>query len=144
MTQNIIALVKNLLIDWGFICGHLVDFATSLRGLPTACWDICDTQCAIKEKCTPGEQRRVTRWENEEILEAMQARLDERPDSMRIRRQTVEHPFGTLKLWMGNAHFLTRTLARVSTEMSLHVLAHNLKRVMKLLGTGALMEAMVA
>ena len=86
----------------------------------------------------------MTRWENEEVLEAMQACLDERPDSMRLRRQTVEHPFGTLKLWMGSAHFLTKTLARVRTEMSLHVLAYNLKRVMKLLGTGALMEAMVA
>ena len=74
----------------------------------------------------------------------MQARLDERPDSMRLRRQTVEHPFGTIKLWMGSAHFLTRTLDRVSTEMSLHVLAYNLKRVMNLLGVGVLMEAMRA
>ena len=86
----------------------------------------------------------MTRWENEAVLEAMQARLDERPDSMRLRRQTVEHPFGTLKLWMESAHFLTKTLACVSTGMSLHVLAYNLKRVMKLPGTGALMEAMVA
>jgi transposase len=107
-------------------------------------WSSHCSKCAIKEKCTPGEQRRVTRWENEGILEAMQARLDEVPDSMRLRRQTVEHPFGTLKLWMGSAHFLTRTLHRVSTEMSLHVLAYNLKRVMKLLGTRALMEAMMA
>jgi hypothetical protein len=74
----------------------------------------------------------------------MQARLDRAPDSMRIRRQTVEHPFGTLKAWMGSTHFLTKTLDRVSTEMSLHVLAYNLKRVMNLLGTVALMEAMVA
>ena len=107
-------------------------------------WSSNCPQCAIKEKCTPGEQRRVTRWENEEVLEAMQARLDERPDSMRLRRQTVEHPFGTIKLWMGSAHFLTKTLARVSTEMSLHVLAHNLKRVMKLLGAGVLIRAMMA
>ena len=63
---------------------------------------------------------------------------------MRIRRQTVEHPFGTIKLWMGSAHFLMKTLERVSTEMSLHVLAYNLKRVMKMLGTDALMEAMRA
>ena len=107
-------------------------------------WSSNCPQCAIKEKCTPGEQRRVTRWENEEVLEAMQARLDERPDSMRLRRQTVEHPFGTIKLWMGSAHFLTKTLARVSTEMSLHVLAYNLKRVMKLLGAGVLIRAMMA
>jgi transposase len=74
----------------------------------------------------------------------MQRRLDMAPDSMRIRRQTVEHPFGTLKAWMGSTHFLTRTLKNVSTEMSLHVLAYNLKRVMNILGTTALMEAMVA
>ncbi len=74
----------------------------------------------------------------------MQIRLDRAPDSMRIRRQTVEHPFGTLKLWMGSAHFLTRTLDRVSTEMSLQVLAYNLKRVMKILGVAALIGAMQA
>ena len=100
--------------------------------------------CTIKEQCTPSQYRRVSRWENEEILESMQERLDQAPDSMRIRRQTVEHPFGTLKLWMGSAHFLTRTLDRVSTEMGLHVLAYNLKRVMKILGSGALIEAMRA
>ena len=72
------------------------------------------------------------------------ADLDRTPQAMRIRRQTVEHPFGTIKLWMGSAHFLTRTLPKVSTEMSLHVLAYNLKRVMKLLGTESLMEAMRA
>lgn len=85
----------------------------------------------------------MSRWEHEDILEAMQTRLDQAPDSMRIRRQTVEHPFGTLKAWMGSTHFLTKTLKRVSTEMSLHVLAYNLKRVMKILGTTTLMEAMV-
>jgi len=103
----------------------------------------CKT-CELKGQCTTGEQRRITRWEHEEILDAMQIRLDKAPDSMRIRRQTVEHPFGTLKAWMGATHFLTKTLDRVSTEMSLHVLAYNLKRVMKLLGTTTLMEAMVA
>ena len=74
----------------------------------------------------------------------MQTRLDHRPDSVRIRRQTLEHPFRTIKLWMGSAHFLTRTLKKVSAEMSLHVLAYNLKRVITILGTGALMEAMRA
>jgi transposase len=73
----------------------------------------------------------------------MQIRLDQAPDSMRIRRQTVEHPFGTLKAWMGATHFLTKKLKNVSTEMSLHVLAYNLKRVMNILGTTTLMEAMV-
>lgn len=78
------------------------------------------------------------------MLEAMQSRLDQAPEMMRIRRQTVEHPFGTLKSWMGATHFLTRTLERVSTEMSLHVLAYILKRVLRLLGSGALMAAMKA
>ena len=72
----------------------------------------------------------------------MQARLDQAPDSMRTRRQTVEHPFGTIKHWMGSTHFLTRTLKRVSTEMSLHVLAYNLKRVMTILGPEVLMAEM--
>ena len=107
-------------------------------------WSSNCKQCAIKEKCTPSKQRRVTRWEREDVLESMQDRLDHRPDSMRIRRQTVEHPFGTIKLWMGSAHFLTTTLKKVSTEMSLHVLAYNLKRVTRILGTGALIEAMRA
>jgi transposase len=104
-------------------------------------WSSYCRQCAIKAQCTPGEQRRVTRWEHENLLEAMQRRLDLAPDSMRIRRQTVEHPFGTLKAWMGSTHFLTRTLKNVSTEMSLHVLAYNMKRVMNILGTPALLEA---
>jgi transposase len=86
----------------------------------------------------------LTRWEHEAVLEAMQRRLDNAPEMMRIRRQTVEHPFGTIKSWMGATHFLTKTLDRVSTEMSLHVLAYNLKRVMRLLGPDALMNAMRA
>ena len=107
-------------------------------------WSSSCKECELKAQCTTGEQRRITRWEHEDILDAMQIRLDKAPDSMRIRRQTVEHPFGTLKAWMGATHFLTKTMDRVSTEMSLHVLAYNLKRVMKLLGTTTLMEAMVA
>ena len=106
-------------------------------------WSSHCGQCEIKAQCTPSTERRVSRWEHEAVLEAMQLRLDQAPDSMRIRRQTVEHPFGTLKAWIGSTHFLTKTLKRVSTEMSLHVLAYNLKRVMKILGTTALMEAMV-
>lgn len=107
-------------------------------------WSSGCKACALKEKCTPSTERRVTRWEHEEVLEAMAARLDRAPQSMRIRRQTVEHPFGTLKLWMGSAHFLTKTLDRVSTEMGMHVLAYNLKRVMKILGNEAMIEAMRA
>ena len=120
-------------------------YSTVERGLKLhRYWSSNCKLCAIKEKCTPGEQRRVTRWEHENVLETMQNRLDQAPDSMRIRRQTVEHPFGTLKLWMGSAHFLNITLDRVSTEMGLHVLAYNLKRVMKITGTAALMDAMKA
>ena len=107
-------------------------------------WSSNCKSCAMKPQCTTGQERRVTRWEHENILDVMQNRLDHSPDIMRIRRQTVEHPYGTIKLWMGSAHFLTRTLDRVSTEMSLHVLAYNLKRVMKLMGAAALMEAIVA
>ncbi len=71
----------------------------------------------------------------------MQTHLDRSPDMMRIRRATVEHPFGTLKAWMGSTHFLTKTLGRVNTEMSLHVLAYNLKRMMNIIGTKPLIEA---
>lgn len=107
-------------------------------------WSSHCQSCALKERCTPSSERRVSRWEHESVLEAMQSRLDQAPEMMRIRRQTVEHTFGTLKSWMGATHFLTRTLGRVSTEMSLHVLAYNLKRVLRLLGSDALMAAMKA
>ena len=70
------------------------------------------------------------------MIDAMQERLDRRPDAMRVRRATVEHAFGTLKAWMGATHFRTRTLDKVRTEMSLHVLAYNLKRVIAILGAG--------
>jgi hypothetical protein len=83
----------------------------------------------------------VARWEHEAVLEDMQTRLDHAPEMMRIRRQTVEHPFGTIKTWMGASHFLTRTIERVSTEMSLHVLAYNIKRVTKILGSDVVMKA---
>ena len=107
-------------------------------------WATACKNCAIKAQCTTGPERRVKRWEREEVLDAMQARLDAAPEKMQLRRQTVEHPFGTLKAWMGATHFLTKTLPRVSTEMSLHVLAYNMKRVMNLLGVGTLIEAMRA
>ena len=78
------------------------------------------------------------------MLETVQARLDQNPNKMRVRRQTVEHPFGTIKAWMGATHFLMRTLPKVATEMALHVLAYNMKRVMRILGVGGLMDAMRA
>jgi transposase len=105
-------------------------------------WTTKCPDCPLKAQCTPAKMRRITRWEHEGVLDAMQRRLDQRPDAMRVRRQTAEHPFGTLKAWMGATHFLTRTLKRVSTEMSLHVLAYNMKRVIAILGVGPLMEAL--
>lgn len=74
----------------------------------------------------------------------MQTRLEQSPDAMRIRRSTVEHPYGTIKAWMGSTHFLTKGLERVKTEMSLYVLAYNLKRLMALLGIAAVMDAIRA
>lgn len=107
-------------------------------------WSSHCQSCELKAQCTPSTQRRVRRWEHESVLEDMQRRLDQAPEMMRIRKQTVEHPFGTLKAWMGATHFLTKTLPRVSTEMSLHVLAYNMKRVINILGSAALMEAITA
>ena len=82
------------------------------------------SQCAqrpLKAQCTTGKERRIKRWEHEGVIDAVDRRLALQPKSMRIRRATVEHPFGTIKAWMGATHFLTRTLEKVSTEMSLHV-----------------------
>jgi hypothetical protein len=107
-------------------------------------WSSACPRCPIKKKCTPSDYRRVTRWEHEAVLDAMQARLDRTPEASRLRRQTAEHPFATLKAWMGSTHFLTRTLPRVRTEMSLNFLAYNLKRAMKNLGMQPLIEAMRA
>lgn len=108
-------------------------------------WNLssCRT-CPLKAQCTPSKERRVTRWEHEVVIEAMQARLDRKPDAMRIRRATVEHTFGTLKAWMGATHFKTRTLEKVKTEMSLHVLAYNMKRMIAILGAQPLIAAMRA
>ena len=107
-------------------------------------WSSACPRCPIKAQCTTGTERRVRRWVHEAVIDAMQERLDRDPEKMRVRRQTVEHPFGTIKFWMGATHFLMRTLERVRTEMSLHVLAYNLKRVMRLLGIGGLIAAMMA
>jgi transposase len=100
--------------------------------------------CALKAQCTPSTERRIRRWEHEAVLEEMQLRLNKAPEMMRVRKRTVEHPFGTLKQWMGTRHFLTRKLAGVSAEMSLNVLAYNLKRVMKIIGANGLMKALTA
>ena len=90
--------------------------------------------CAIKHKCTTSKERLISRWEHEHVIEAVQRRLDEHPEKMRQRRETVEHPFGTIKARMDPTHFLTKTLPRVASEMALHVLAYNLTRVMNIMG----------
>jgi transposase len=120
-------------------------YTTVEDGMTLHCYwcSVCPA-CPMKAQCTTGQERRIKRWEHESVLDVMQQRLDREPEKMRVRRQTAEHPFGTIKSWMGSTHFLTKTLARVSTEMSLHVLAYNLKRVMSLLGVGATIAAMRA
>ncbi len=105
--------------------------------------NVCQA-CPIKDRCTTGKERRITRWEHEHVLEAVQQRLDEHPEKMRQRRETVEHPFGTIKAWMGATHFLMRTLKNVRTEMALNVLAYNLTRVMNIIGIRPLMAAIRA
>jgi hypothetical protein len=105
-------------------------------------WSKACPNCPIKSQCTPSDYRRIRRWEHEAVLEAMQSRLDRQLNAMTIRRRTVEHVFGTLKHWMGSTHFQTRRLGHVATEMSLHVLAYNLKRVIRILGFAKAMRAM--
>jgi hypothetical protein len=98
--------------------------------------------CPLRSRCTPTQRRIIKRWEHEAVIEAMQQRLEEMPDAICARRSIVEHVFGTIKDWMGRSHFRTRRLANVGTEMSLHVLAYNLKRAIAVRGTPALIAAM--
>ena len=107
-------------------------------------WTNACQSCAIKHSCTTAKERRITRWEHEHILEAVQRRLDEHPEKMRQRRETVEHPFGTIKARMGATRFLMKTLPRVAAEMALHVLAYNLTRIMNIMGVQPLLAAMRA
>ena len=107
-------------------------------------WASACPRCPLKARCTPADYRRISRWEHENVLETMQRRLDRTPEASKLRRQTAEHPFATLKAWMGATHFLTKTLPKVRTEMSLHVLAYNLKRAMNILGTRPLLLAIRA
>lgn len=103
-------------------------------------WSSACVRCSIKSKCTPGNYRRISRWEHEDVVERAESRLYDYPEAMRVRRATAEHPFGTLKQWMGST-FLTKQIGHVSNEMSLHVLAYNMKRAMKLVGAMAILEA---
>ena len=107
-------------------------------------WTNACRTCTIKHRCTTSVQRRITRWEHEHVLEAVQQRLDENPQAMRQRRETVEHPFGTIKARMGATHFLMKSLPRVASKMALHVLAYNLTRVMNIFGIAPLIKAMRA
>ncbi len=103
----------------------------------------CET-CPVKHHCTPGKERRISRWERQDVLERVQQRLEENPDKMATRRETAEHPFGTIKAWMGATHFKMRTLKHVATEMSLHVLAYNMMRVIAIVGVPELVKAIQA
>ena len=107
-------------------------------------WTNACRDCALKAHCTTGKERRITRWEHEHVLEAVQSRLDRNPQAMRQRRETVEHPFGTMKARMGATHFLTKTLPKVAAEMALSVLAYNLTRAMNIVGTKPLIAAIAA
>jgi transposase len=105
-------------------------------------WTSACKTCALKAQCTTGPGRRISRWEHEAVLEKVQDRLDHNPGAMGIRRQTAEHPFGSIKYWMGATHFLTKRLPKVATEMALNVLAYNMKRVMAIVGVAGLLEAL--
>ena len=107
-------------------------------------WTTACPRCPLKSKCTNGPERRIKRWEHEHVLEAVQQRLDANPQAMRQRRETVEHPFATLKMRMGATHFLMKRLPKVATEMALHVLAYNLTRVMNIIGVQPLLAVMRA
>jgi hypothetical protein len=117
-------------------------FIREEKGKALRCyWSSACPSCSIRAQCTTGKNRRVSRSGREALVERAAVRLAAKPDAMRIRRATVEHPYGTLKAWMGSTHFLTKTLDHVSTEMSLHVLAYNMKRVINLVVTKQLLEA---
>ena len=100
--------------------------------------------CSKKSLCTKGVHRRIRRWEHEYVVDELDKRMANEPHRMGTRRSTVEHPFGTIKSWMGHTHFQTKTMSRVATEMSLHVLSYNLKRVISILGVQNLITAMEA
>jgi hypothetical protein len=116
---------------------------TEERGIPIRRYWIngCKT-CPLRSNCTAGNERRISRWDREDLVDDMDSRLGRDPDDMTLRRCTVEHPFGTIKAWMGGTHFLTRRLKNVRREMALNVLAYNMKRMIARLGVRGLMRAM--
>jgi len=107
-------------------------------------WRTDCPSCPLKTRCTTGKERRITRWEHEHLIDAMYSRMEDNPNLMRTRRCTVEHPFGTIKAWMGATHFQMRRLKNVRTEIALHVLAYNIKRMINMIGVRALIRAMAA
>jgi transposase len=101
--------------------------------------------CELKSQCSNSKQsRRITRWEHQGEIDHLEDLMASMPDSMLIRKQTVEHPFGTIKSWMGATHFLTRGFKNVRTEMNLHVLAYNLRRMLSIHGQDKLIAAITA
>ena len=122
-------------------------FDSTEKGLKLGVYWPSNTTCAdceIKTQCTTSKHRRIRRWVHEDVLDRMQHRLDSQPEASRIRRQTVEHPFGTLKSWMGSTHFVMKTLKKVGAEMSLHVLAYNMKRIIAIFGVQNLINKITA
>jgi len=116
-------------------------FTTEEKGMQLrAYWTNACGSCVLKAKCTTGKERRIKRWENEHILEKAEANLKKNPDAMRQRKRLVEHPYGTIKHWMGSTHFLMKRLPNVQAEMSLHVLAYNMRRAINILGTQKIMD----
>ena len=107
-------------------------------------WQNDCQHCPLKPRCTTGKERRIARWEHEHLIDEMHDRMERDPNLMRARRCTVEHPFGTLKAWMGATHFQMRRLKNVRAEMALHVLAYNIKRMINIMGVGRLMRAIAA
>lgn len=106
-----------------------------------AYWSSNCEGCVIKDKCTGSKERRIRRWEHEDVLDRAQERLDKDPTQLAVRSMTVEHPYGTIKSWMGATHFKMRRLKNVATEMALHVLAYNMTRVINIIGIPALVAA---
>ena len=117
-------------------------FTSEERGQNIHCyWTTVCRDCPLKTQCTTGTERRIKRWEHEHVVDAVQKRLDENPQAMRVRRETVEHPFGTMKARMGATHFLMKTLPKVATEMALSVLAYNFTRMLNIVGVQPLIAA---
>ena len=100
--------------------------------------------CPIRSRCTGNQFRSVSRLENEAVLDRMQARIAQRPDILDQRRETVEHPFGTIKQWMNQGAFLMRGLEKVRAEFSLTALVYNLRRVLNIVGMPKLLAALPA